>query len=87
MFSFNKSHMNSAVKSKLLKAIILTKKYGHVNHVLNKKGYAFLAVRIAPSGLISVTDQKGNNVKKHLLSWRNTVTFRNFIHNNLSNFY
>lgn len=87
MFSFNKSHMNTAVKSKLLKAIISTKKYGHVNHVLNKKGHAFLSVRIAPSGLVLVQDQKGNNVKKHLLSWRNTVSFRNFIHNNLSNLY
>lgn len=79
--------MNQVVKAKLLKAIVATKKYGHVHHVLNRKGHAFLAVRIAPSGLILVTDKKGNNVKNALLSWSNTVTFRNYIFNNLSTLY
>ena len=87
MFAFNKSHMNQAVKTKLIKAIVSTKKRGHVHHVNNRKGNAFLAVRVAPSGLIVVTDQKGRNVKNDLLAWNDTRTFNHYIFNNLSNLY
>jgi len=79
--------MNQAVKTKLIKAIVSTKKRGHVHHVNNRKGNAFLAVRVAPSGLIVVTDQKGRNVKNDLLAWNDTRTFNHYIANNLSNLY
>lgn len=75
--------MNQSVKTKILKAIVSTKKRGHVHHVNNKKGFAFLAVRVAPSGLILVTDQKGRNIKNDLLAWNDTRTFKHYIFNNL----
>jgi hypothetical protein len=79
--------MNSSVKLKLIHAIIKVKRGQSTDHVLNKKGQAFLAVRKAPSGLIVVTDKKGRNVKNHLISWKDTRSFHNFIQNNLSNLY
>lgn len=85
--AFNRSHMNSSVKLKLIHAIIKVKRGQSTDHVMNKKGQAFLAVRKAPSGLILVTDKNGRNVKNQLTAWKDTRGFNHFIHNNLSNLY
>lgn len=89
MSNFNKSHLNVTVKAKILKAICTVKRRGGVEHVHNKKGHAYLAVRIAPNGNILITDKKGRNIKNHLLSWKgagHTKAFYNFIYDNLSNY-
>jgi|26BtaG_2_1085354.scaffolds.fasta_scaffold25092_2 hypothetical protein len=79
-FAFNRSHMNRTVKANLLKAIVKARKQG-IEHVLNRKGHAFLAVRNTTQGLI-IVDQTGRNIKEHLLAWSGygqTDSFRGLI--------
>lgn len=89
-FLFNRSHMNIVTKANILKAIATVKAGRSVEHVRNIKGHAYLAVRKAPSGLVSVTNKAGKSVKNDLLAWNgagSTRTFRHYIHDNVSNLY
>ena len=67
--NFNKSHINKTVRKNIIKAMINVIKRGTVDHVENRKGEVYLAVRNAGNGQFYVTDKAGHNVAHCFKAW------------------